>query len=370
VTVQLFPRVEINPASAAVSGVGTTLALSASAWDAAGNQIASPTVTWSSLNPNVATIDVATGVATAVASGQVTIAAEFNGVVGHALLTVSVPGVAPVTAWSAEALTDQPSWSLRDVWGVSPTEVYVVGGESILRYDGTRWTAMLDEAWMDAIWGASSSQVYGVQTRTVRHYDGTTWSETQIPRVGTHLMSLWGTSPNDIYAVGSFDPIMQYDGASWNSITELVPNLLVGIWGTSSNDIHMVGNRRPESGSILHYDGSELSVADVGAHLSAVWGTSSTDAYAVGWSGVILHWDGTDWTEMTSGTSVTLNGVWGTSPSDVYAVGDSGTILHYDGSGWGEMQSGISTNLYAVWGTSSGDVYAVGEGGVILRGRR
>jgi hypothetical protein len=64
--------------------------------------------------------------------------------------------------------------------------------------------------------------------------------------------------------------------------------------------------------------------------------------------------------------------VWGSSGSDVYAVGYDGssykgTILHYDGSAWSTMSSGTDNSLYAVWGSSGADpgppdVYAVGRG--------
>lgn len=59
-----------------------------------------------------------------------------------------------------------------------------------------------------------------------------------------------------------------------------------------------------------------------------------------------------------------------TSSSDVYAVGSFGTILHYGGTGWSEMTSGTIQGLDAVWGTASSDVYAVGDYGIILRGSR
>jgi len=36
--------------------------------------------------------------------------------------------------------------------------------------------------------------------------------------------------------------------------------------------------------------------------------------------------------------------------NDVFAVGMSGTVLHYDGSGWSPMQSGTVKNLYVYGG--------------------
>jgi len=87
---------------------------------------------------------------------------------------------------------------------------------------------------------------------------------------------------------------------------------------------------------------------------------------AVGSSGVILHYDGSVWTPMTSGTATQLNGIWGSSGSDVFAVGLNGTILHYDGSVWAPMTSGTTQALYGIWGSSGSDVFTVGSSGTIL----
>jgi len=49
----------------------------------------------------------------------------------------------------------------------------------------------------------------------------------------------------------------------------------------------------------------------------------------VGFEGALLHYDGTAWAPIPSGTEEGLNGVWGSSAEDVFVVGGSGTILHY-----------------------------------------
>ena len=70
-------RVLVHPAGMSISGVGHTAAFSVVALNAQGDTIASPAVTWSSLNPHVVTID-AGGKATAVGSGQVTVAVGWR----------------------------------------------------------------------------------------------------------------------------------------------------------------------------------------------------------------------------------------------------------------------------------------------------
>ena len=81
--------VRVTPNGASISGVGSAFSFTAEA-RSGGVVVPGKSFTWTSLNPNVAIIDANSGLVTAVASGQVTIKAEVDGVVGYALLTVLV----------------------------------------------------------------------------------------------------------------------------------------------------------------------------------------------------------------------------------------------------------------------------------------
>jgi hypothetical protein len=140
-------------------------------------------------------------------------------------------------------------------------------------------------------------------------------------------------------------------------------NSVSSVWGSSPSDVFAVGT----DGTILHYDGSTWSamVSGTANDLYSIWGSSHSDIFAVGWNGTILHYDGSAWSTMSSGTTSNLADVWGSSPSDVFAVGWDGAILHYDGSTWSAMSS-TSNCLCGVWGSSPSDVFAVGISGTIL----
>ena len=97
-----------------------------------------------------------------------------------------------------------------------------------------------------------------------------------------------------------------------------------------------------------------------------VWGSSSSNVFAVGDAGTILHYDGTSWSPMSSGTTGSLRDVWGASGSNVFVVGSGGTILHYNGTNWSPMASGTTTWLNEVWGRNGSDVFAGGNSGAIL----
>lgn len=138
-----------------------------------------------------------------------------------------------------------------------------------------------------------------------------------------------------------------------------------GVWGSSAEDVFAVGAR----GVIVRFDGSRWRRQRSGTsrHLASVWAASPSFAVAVGLDGTILHFDGRGWEKVESGTSKTLVAVWGVSPADVFAVGRDGTILHFDGRAWTRQPSGTAKDLNAVWGSSPSDVWAAGAHGTLLR---
>ena len=102
-------------------------------------------------------------------------------------------------------------------------------------------------------------------------------------------------------------------------------------------------------------------------HVNGVWGNSANDVFAVGSDGMVLNYDGTDWTTMTSNTSADLRGVWGSSSDHIFAVG-SDKIIYYNGADWITVTSlGSGKVLYGVWGSSADNVYVVGSGGMMIR---
>ncbi len=225
---------------------------------------------------------------------------------------------------------------IQDLWGTSPNDIYVCGNS-------------------------------GLAINRLFHYDGQSWSEMSLPsNMGVDLDALWGTSASNIYMSAFFGGIWRYDGSAWNQATTLSTTIL-GIWGSSAQDIFAVGSYS-SSAAILHFNGASWSRTAVSGiqQLRSVWGSSGSDVFAVGSQGSIVHYDGLNWQTVESNTSNYLHGIWGSSASDVYAVGDYGTIKHYDGTVWSRMASPTSNTLYSIWGSSASDIYAVGDWGTVL----
>ena len=127
----------------------------------------------------------------------------------------------------------------------------------------------------------------------------------------TMLNSIWGSSSNNIYAVGHSDEargqIWHFDGKQWTSM-----NIFMGfaytpyvIFGFSPNDIWIAGERiydnyNPppnfiDSSFIMHFDGSSWKriYAYGGKLIETIWGRAPNDIWFGGLNGTLFHWDGT-----------------------------------------------------------------------------
>ncbi|MFA3784183.1 hypothetical protein ABRY23_14075 [Melioribacteraceae bacterium 4301-Me] len=139
------------------------------------------------------------------------------------------------------------------------------------------------------------------------------------------LSSIWGSSPQDVWAVGAggteYDRLWHYDGSKWSAYKKEWIN--IGgetLYGFSANDVWMGGSGGWGDGqgaaAIWHYDGSKWSKNFVynveGAYRSEVddiWGDRPDDIYACGtigylvdgkdvWRGFILYYNGSTWKEI------------------------------------------------------------------------
>ena len=100
-----------------------------------------------------------------------------------------------------------------------------------------------------------------------------------------------------------------------------------------------------------------------GRTLRAVWVSSSANVFAVGDSGTVLHYDGTSWKAMSSGTTRDLNAIHGNSADNVYAVGSEAT--RYDGLKWTLIRAcgSCAVAVTGVWVNFAGDVITCTEDG-------
>jgi hypothetical protein len=95
--------------------------------------------------------------------------------------------------------------------------------------------------------------------------------------------------------------------------------------------------------------------------MTSVWGSGPSDVWAVG-SGTVLHWDGSAWSSLSSGTlqAVNASAVWGSGQNDVWIVGSG--VVHWDGAAWSNVSIDLGNygSAHAVWGSGPSDVWVLG----------
>ncbi len=379
----LTQSVTVEPSGLDISTTDGPKPLVATARDPDGFEVRGVT-TWRSLNPYRATIDSLTGMVTANASGQVTMAAENNGVTGYALVTVAAPDATPVQSWVQES---DLGTSVSHVWGLSPTMVWATNPFGIWLHDGSTWTQQSAEPrCCTAFWGASGSDVWAVADSPERllHWDGTAWSTDPMTfATDEQLEQMWGSSPTDVWITSRQGRLYHYDGVAW-TVADSLTTELDGIWGSAADNIWTVGNGAGnQSTQLFAFDGGAWRHRQEFPRVSdfqTMWGTSSNDIWTLsGGSGptAVSRFDGSSWTVVDS-LPFGDPSLWGSSAREMYAVmlffsGDPGRVWRFQGSRWEHVAGGPPRDFgTAVWGTSDGPVWIVGNGvaGGLFRGVR
>jgi hypothetical protein len=272
---------------------------------------------------------------------------------------------------------------------VSDTEVWAGGNTGIWRFDGTKWSkdasVPVQNKNIQFIWGTSGQDIWAATSTELFHYDGTAWTAAPVDN-GVTISSIsnigGGKGPELWLSSGTAGRLYRYAGGScspkcWTQ-TDLtgVTQAVRAIWGLASDDLWAVGN----SGLILHYDGQSWSRSPytraplaVGS-LTSSYGVANNQNSALqifGPADINLNTDASNIVPLAgfSTTGQSINAVYGLSANEIMAVGNGGVIVRYDGTSWKSVPSGTTNSLYGVYisNTSPRQYYVVGAGGYIAR---
>lgn len=248
------------------------------------------------------------------------------------------------------------------------------------------WTRADDvstRAFLNGIWGSGPDNIFAVGAGSgPLHYDGTSWQEIELePEDDLSLLGVWGADADTVFAVGAKGAILQYEDETWqrHDAPGGVEETMYNIWGSGSDDVYAVG----DASVVLHFDGNDWKNVDLSSLLPeerslwGVWGTASDNIYISGENLTVLHYNGREWQlieldleimGLENFSKLWLNNVWGTGPADIFAVGHLGLIMHYNGDEWQVQRppDESQSRLYAVWGSSADDVFAAGADGALL----
>ena len=159
---------------------------------------------------------------------------------------------------------------------------------------------------------------------------GMTWV-TQSTREIVH--AVWG-SREGLVAVGQGGLVItSRDGAVWERRDRGVVGALNDVWGSSDDDVYAVGLDGGRGGVIVHTTdgGTTFRFARQGwPELTGVWSDGPGLVVVVGDEGTILRSRdrGETWQPASSGTDQDLHAIGACDARVIYAVGDHGTIVH------------------------------------------
>jgi photosystem II stability/assembly factor-like uncharacterized protein len=283
---------------------------------------------------------------------QVAEGAILNRVWGSGADDVYVVGDKGFIARSTDAghswatLTSGTTENLNGVWGSGPGDVYAVGQHGTVLHSqdrGATWTAekLGTQDHLNSVWGTGPGDVYAVGTQGatlggIFHSTDGGKSWVALMGGGRTFWGVWGTSASNVYVVawdGAYGVILRSDngGKNWSPVhTGDKPYpYLTGIWGSSADDLYAVG-----FGVILHsrdggksWSASEHATGPGSAGYGGIWGTGPGDVYLTA-DGYVFHSTdgGATWPELRS-PMIKTGAVWGSGPGDVYVLGD-GEVYH------------------------------------------
>jgi photosystem II stability/assembly factor-like uncharacterized protein len=315
-----------------------------------------------------------------------------------------MPGATPLTSPSFHVVKNFNNASLSATAAIADNDIWAVGGSNsqplAAHFDGKNWSAVPTPtinhvATFAGVAGVASNDVWAVGYESVgsskdqpliEHWDGTSWSVVSSPNLsqGGFLEAVTAISKSDVWAVGAFDNLSgglveHWDGSSWSVVSSPAFNVefVTGISADASNDIWA----ETGTGPILHFDGTNWSQVHAlnqprygFAAFKGITALSPTDVWAVGEAkfcnncrpaGLTWNWDGTSFKGFAN-QSFGLQAVSAISASNIWAVGFD--IENWNGTSWTSV-SGVPSGVSGLDGVSTlsdGTVVVVSSSGAIL----
>ena len=275
-------------------------------------------------------------------------------VLAAAAALATIPGMAnAATTWSVAhppytAVDNVPYAPLNGITAISASNVWAVGQDSgtpqINHWNGTSWSRSAlpsgpcsvfeADCAFTGVSGDSASDVIAVGQGTIPtssgwvteelayRWNGTAWSQLTVPSTAGYgeMEHIQAFSPTDAWVVGTGSSgsanvatALQWNGSTWTQAGTPVStanNLSVNaISGSSASDIWVVGqtvtpgyHNRQFTSVIMHYNGSAWTqvTSPDNSGLMDVDAVSPTDAWAIAADGAVLTWNGTSWSVATT----------------------------------------------------------------------
>jgi hypothetical protein len=258
--------------------------------------------------------------------------------------------------WTVDTL-EIPYSLVRRMWASGPNDVWAIASagnldSTIFHYDGTKWNCDGIYRSIDpkSIFGFGPNHIWlGGGDGKIWRYDGNSWNEYTIlnvvPGNGITFENIWGDSPNNVYAVGSYVDenqlnnkgiLAHFDGSTWKLLDLKVNNSLTKIYKDSDGTYFIQGSRfgMIDTSKVFLYNGNSLS---------EIYSNMETDSYAANieliGGKVVITFGRNLYTYSNNNFKLFYSvsnsffylGIWGTNLKDIFLYMKDG-IAHYNGS--------------------------------------
>jgi hypothetical protein len=283
------------------------------------------------------------------------------------------------------ATTNVPYVPLNAIAAISASNVWAAGQDSgspqIDHWNGSSWSQSTlpsgpcsvfeNSCVLTGVSGGSATDVIAVGNGTLNsnsaagwvsvplafRWNGSGWQPMTVPSSVSYgaMQHVQAFSPTDAWAVGtafngtsSVAAAEHWNGSAWTQVPTPVSTTaglsINAISGSSGSDIWVVGttqtggyHNRQFTSVIMHYNGSgwtQMTAPDNSGlvDVAAVVGVSPPSAWALARDGSVLNWNGSGWTVRTQlGFGYTV--IAAVSPTDVWAANPV-SLAHYNGTSW------------------------------------
>ena len=145
-------------------------------------------------------------------------------------------------------------------------------------------------------------------------------------------------------------------------------SFLKDTWIVNDTCIWVVGNIETDSGTFnaARWNGTDWHCFRIvtSGPLYCIFYLNEDDVWVTSFS-YPKHWDGNNWTQYhlhNLGVDASAGyGIWGVSSSNMHFVGNKGSIVHYDGSTFTKMESGSDAPIVDIWGIDENHIWATAE---------
>ncbi|PBQ34223.1 hypothetical protein CNR22_21430 [Sphingobacteriaceae bacterium] len=194
----------------------------------------------------------------------------------------------------------------------------------------------------------------GRQGKIVRTTNGgTTWLE-QNSGTTKDLNKIFMVSTGAGYAVGDGGTVIKYNGTSWSALNISFSQDMYGVFFLDASTGWVSGDwgcikMTNDAGATWTTQMSNSIYSNTFNDLHML---SETEGWAVGSSGRVLKYNGTNWTNVSSPATANLDDLHGVSFTDSdegFMCGESSGMYHWDGNSWSTYNTALPNNSYHVY---------------------